>query len=58
MNVTIKPAPVKTSVTVDAPLARALEVFTVGFGRWWPSTHSIGKSPIKNAVIEPRSGGR
>lgn len=58
MNVMIKPAPVRTSITVDAPLARAFEVFTSGFGRWWPATHSIGKSPIKTAIIEPRVGGR
>ena len=41
----IKPAPVRKSVTA-------------GLGRWWPSTHSVGKSAIKTAVIEPRIGGR
>jgi uncharacterized protein YndB with AHSA1/START domain len=58
MNATIKPAPVKKSVTVDAPIAKAFEVFTAGFGRWWPITHKIGKAPMKNAIIEPRAGGR
>ena len=58
MTVAIKPAPVRKSVTVDAPIARAFDVFTAGFGRWWPASHSIGKSRIRNAVIEPRVGGR
>lgn len=58
MTAVIKPAPVKKTVTVDAPIARAFDVFTAEFGRWWPATHSIGKSPIKNAVMEQRAGGR
>lgn len=58
MNMMNKPAPVRKSVTVEAPIPRAFEVFTSGFGRWWPATHSIGKSPIRTAVIEPRAGGR
>lgn len=58
MTAVIKPAPVKKTVTVDAPIAHAFDVFTAGFGRWWPATHSIGKSPIRNAVMEQRAGGR
>ncbi|ALA18058.1 MULTISPECIES: SRPBCC family protein [unclassified Chelatococcus] len=58
MTAMIKPAPVRKSVTVDAPIARAFDVFTAGLGRWWPRSHSIGKSPIASAVIEPRTGGR
>ncbi|WP_026227890.1 SRPBCC family protein [Hoeflea sp. 108] len=58
MTIAIKPTPVRKSVMVDAPIARAFDVFTAGFGRWWPSTHSIGGSPIKTSIIEPRSGGR
>lgn len=54
----IKPAPVRKSVTVDAPAERAFEVFTAQFGDWWPRSHVIGKSPFKTAVIEPRDGGR
>ena len=54
----IAPAPVKKSITVAAPPARAFEVFTAGFDRWWPRTHSNGASPLKTAVLEPRAGGR
>ena len=54
----IKPAPVRRSVTVKAAQARAFQVFTDGFGRWWPASHHIGKVEMKSAVIEPRAGGR
>ncbi|MDX0445307.1 ATPase [Sinorhizobium medicae] len=54
----IMPEPVRKSITVEAPAERAFEVFTSQFGTWWPATHSIGSSPLKNAVIEPRTGGR
>jgi uncharacterized protein YndB with AHSA1/START domain len=58
MTAMIKPAPVRKSITLDASAEKAFEVFTKGFGRWWPASYSIGKSPLKNAVIEPRVGGR
>ena len=55
---TIKLAPVRKSITLDAPQAKAFEVFTARLGSWWPTAYSIGTSPIKNAIIEPRAGGR
>jgi uncharacterized protein YndB with AHSA1/START domain len=58
MTIAIKPAPVRKTVTVDASPQVAFRVFTDGFDRWWPRTHSIGESPLKCAVIEPRLGGR
>ena len=58
MTVTIKPAPVRKSITVKAPQHRAFEVFTARFAEWWPSSHHIGKSPYKTSVLEPRVGGR
>lgn len=58
MSVTIKPAPVRRSVSVAAPPARAFEVFTSGFDRWWPRSHSIGDAPLKRAVLEGCAGGR
>jgi uncharacterized protein YndB with AHSA1/START domain len=58
MTTAIKPTPVRKSTTVEAPLGKAFEVFTAGFGRWWPTGYSIGKSPMKQAVLEPGAGGR
>ena len=55
---TIRPAPIRRSFTVRAPREKAWEVFTAGFGRWWPKTHYIGDSPLTDAAIEPRAGGR
>ena len=55
---TIAPATVRRTITVEASTDRAFEIFTAGFGRWWPATYSIGSSPLRNAVIEPRTGGR
>jgi uncharacterized protein YndB with AHSA1/START domain len=58
MSLAIKPAPVKKTLTVAATPQKAFEVFTAGFDRWWPRSHSIGEAPLKTAVIEPRRGGR
>jgi uncharacterized protein YndB with AHSA1/START domain len=58
MNLAIKPAPVRKSVSVAAPPETAFRVFTAGFDSWWPRTHSIGEAALKTAVIEPRTGGR
>jgi uncharacterized protein YndB with AHSA1/START domain len=54
----IMPAPVRKSIRVNASPSRAFEIFTARMGRWWPSTHSINKAPMKEAVIEPRVAGR
>ena len=58
MNRLITPAPVRKSVLVRAPAARAFEVFTAGMGRWWPKSHHIGAAEPEAHVIEPRAGGR
>ena len=58
MNLQIRPAPVRKSVTVNADAARAFEVFAGRIGTWWPHSHTIGSSPQKNIVLEPRAGGR
>ena len=58
MSRTIQPAPVRKTLTVPASPERAFEVFTSGFDRWWPRSHTIGKGPLKEAVLEPRVGGR
>jgi uncharacterized protein YndB with AHSA1/START domain len=58
MSPTIVPAPVRKTVRVKAPPPRAFEIFTAGMGRWWMKSHSIGTSPQKDVVMEPRAGGR
>ena len=55
---TIRVAPVKKSIRVNASRARAFEVFASRFDSWWPREHHIGKVLMKEAVIEPRAGGR
>jgi uncharacterized protein YndB with AHSA1/START domain len=54
----ITPAPVCRSVFVKASPEHAFEVFTAGFARWWPKSHSVGSAPQTAALIEPRAGGR
>lgn len=51
--------PVRTSVTVARSREEAFDVFTNGFGTWWPyRTHSISEERVVDAVLEPRLGGR
>ena len=54
----IKPAPIQKTFTVRASREKAFKVFTEGFDRWWPKSHTIGETPLKQAVLEPRPGGR
>jgi uncharacterized protein YndB with AHSA1/START domain len=51
-------APVRKTVRVKAPIARAFDVFTSGLSRWWPHDHGVGKKPIQKVLMEPRLGGR
>jgi uncharacterized protein YndB with AHSA1/START domain len=50
--------PVRRTVRVNADAARAFDVFTAGFARWWPRSHHISPVPMREAIIEPRVGGR
>ncbi len=55
------PDPLIKTLTVNAPPARAFEIFTVGIADWWPGqSHSV--SAADNALpqaitIEPHTGG-
>jgi uncharacterized protein YndB with AHSA1/START domain len=51
-------APVRKQLRVQASQSRAFAVFTEHMSRWWPATHSILKSPLKECIVEPRVGGR
>jgi hypothetical protein len=55
---TVRIAPVRKTVRVNADAARAFEVFTAGFTRWWPRSHHISPVAMQEAIIEPRVGGR
>ncbi len=50
----IRIAPVRKQLVVKASQARAFAVFTGEMSRWWPATHSILKSPLKESIVEPR----
>ena len=58
MNTTIRIAPVRKSIVVKAPRARAFEVFTAGIDRWWPREKTIASGLARTQVIEPRAGGQ
>ena len=58
MSRTIEIAPVRKSVIVAASPAQAFAVFTSGIDRWWPKSHGIGATPIRESIIEPFVGGR
>ncbi len=58
MNRTIRIAPVRKSVVVQATPAQAFEVFTSRIDRWWPKSHGIGTAPVRESIIEPFVGGR
>lgn len=51
-------APVIRTVRVAVSPEKAFRYFTENLGKWWPSSFSIGSSPITDAKIEPRVGGR
>lgn len=49
---------IRKQLTVETPVERAFRVFTRHMGAWWPKDHHIGKSPLKECVIEPKANGR
>ncbi len=51
-------APVRRTVIVPAPQARAFALFTDHHDTWWPREYHIGEAPMAEAVLEPREGGR
>ena len=49
---------VRKSIVVNAPIARAFEVFTTRFDTWWPRSHHIAAVDMAEAFLEQRTGGR
>jgi uncharacterized protein YndB with AHSA1/START domain len=58
MTATLKLTPVRKKITVRASRARAFDVFTAGMTRWWPKSHTLVKSELKEVILEPFVGGR
>ncbi|MGZ3417446.1 MAG: SRPBCC family protein [Polyangiales bacterium] len=53
------PVLVKKSIAVAAAPERAFSVFTQQMSAWWPlASHHIGAVDAREAIIEPRVGGR
>jgi uncharacterized protein YndB with AHSA1/START domain len=48
---------VTRSITVQAPIERAFEVFTQGIETWWNPDHHILEADLKEMVFEPFVGG-
>jgi hypothetical protein len=48
---------VKHSIVVEAPIARAFDVFTKQFGSFKPAEHNMLGVQIAETVFEPRVGG-
>jgi uncharacterized protein YndB with AHSA1/START domain len=46
------------SIRVQTTPEHAFAVFTTNVIKWWPPAYTIGQSPMKKVVIEPRVGGR
>ncbi len=48
---------VRTSIIVEAPIARAFSLFTEGIGSWWPPENHILQAELAEMVFEPYEGG-
>jgi len=49
---------VRKSVTVNAAIERAFDVFVNRFDTWWPRSPHVGEADPVAFTIEPRVGGR
>ena len=50
--------PLRFSVVVACPPARAFALWTAETSRWWPSSHTVSGERGMRVVFEPRVGGR
>ena len=57
MSTQVLETSVRTSITVEAPIDRAFEVFTSGMPTWWPPDHHLLEGELAEMVFEPRVGG-
>ena len=58
-DTTVDLLPLRFSIEVDVPPAKAFEVFTSGMQSWWPmASHSIDEQQVTGIGFEGREGGR
>jgi uncharacterized protein YndB with AHSA1/START domain len=57
MSTQIQDTSVRTQIVVEAPIARAFQVFTEDFGSFKPPEHNLLGVEIAETVFEPREGG-
>ena len=57
MSIQAADTSVRTSIVVEAPVARAFKVFTEDFGSFKPAEHNLLKVAIAETVFEPKVGG-
>ena len=57
MNIHAADTSVRSSIVVEAPIARAFKVFTEDFGSFKPLEHNLLGVEIAETVFEPRVGG-
>ena len=50
--------PLRFTVEVACPAARAFAIWTAETSRWWPSSHTVCGERGAAVVFEPRAGGR
>ncbi len=53
-----RPSLAACSVDVNAPAARAFDLFTGQIGRWWPLECKAGAHGAREIFVEPRASGR
>lgn len=58
MTTPVPDTTVRSEIVVDAPIARAFDVFTTRFDRIKPREHNMLGVDIAESVFEPRAGGR
>jgi hypothetical protein len=49
---------IKKELIVEASQKTAFKVFTEKMDSWWPGSHHVGSSPLKETVLEQRENGR
>jgi uncharacterized protein YndB with AHSA1/START domain len=49
--------PIRRTISVAAPRARAFRVFVERMAEWWPREYTWGQDDVADVRVEPRQGG-